>query len=99
MRHTLAFLGLCLALGPTGWAVDAIAGRSPAPGVVIAWSNRPAELLAALPAGQASVVNSWLSGRIIQLHVDSMRAFDSSHLRGAVVIRLPDAGIVLAGCG
>lgn len=99
MRHAAACLALGAVLTLAGCIVDSIAVRSPAAGVVLAWTDDPARLLNALPAGQARVVDMWLSGRLIQLHVESMRQFDAAAVGASASIRLPQTAVLLAGCG
>jgi hypothetical protein len=99
VRHVVA-LGLLVAtLVLVGVVLDRIARRSAAPGIVLILSGDPARTLASLPTDQGRIVNTWMSGRIVQLHVESMRGFDASMSVVLVEMRLPAVMVALAGCG
>lgn len=98
VRHAVTLLAFGSALGMAALGISSLASKSPAAGVILVWTAEPQTLLAYLP-GQVRIVNTWLDGRFVQLHVDSMREVPE-HLRGAwVAVRLPGAGMTLAGCG
>jgi hypothetical protein len=99
LRHASASFTFGVVLAIAGCAVDAVAARSPGPGVVLAWTDSPGQLLASLPAGNTRIVDTWASGRIVQLHVESLRAFVVPHAGATLTLRLPPAGLTLAGCG
>jgi hypothetical protein len=82
-----------------GVVLDRIARWSATPGIVFVLSGDPARTLASLPTGQGRIVNTWVSGHIVQLHVESMRGFDASMNAVLVEMRLPGVMVTLAGCG
>lgn len=99
MRHIVVLVSLVLTMVVTGLALDGLARRSPAPGLILAWNTNPGRMLASLPAGQVRVVNMWLSGRMVQLHVESMHQFTAPLAATPFSIRLPEVTVALAGCG
>jgi hypothetical protein len=56
-------------------------------------------MLSSLPGGQVRVVNTWFTGHIVQLHVQSMRDFGEPLAATRLAVRLPEAISTLAGCG
>lgn len=99
LRHVVALGSLVATLVLAGVVLDRIARQSAAPGIVLVLSGDPARTLASLPTGQGRIVNTWMSGRIVQLHVESMRGFDASMSAVLAEMRLPAAMVTLAGCG
>lgn len=99
MKHAIVLASLLVTMVVTGLALDSIAHRSPAPGLILAWNTDPGKMLSSLPSGQVRVVNTWLAGHMVQLHVESMRDFQSPLEATRVAIRLPEVTVALAGCG
>jgi hypothetical protein len=99
MRHAAVLFGLVVTMLVTGLVLDGVARKSPASGIVLVWNSDPGKMLASLPARQARIVNTWLSGHVVQLHVESMREFGPSLAATRLTIRLPEASVTLAGCG
>jgi len=99
VRHVLVLACLAATVVVTGAILDGLARRSPGPGLVLAWSDHPGPMLASLPRGQVRVVNTWLAGHLVQLHVESMRRFGAPLAATRLAIRLPEATTILAGCG
>ena len=98
MRHLLVTVGLTTVIATSLGAVDALTRYSPAAGVVLAWADDPSLMLSGLPKG-VRIVNTWHSGSLVQLHVDSMRDLPKQFTATRAAIRLPEAGIAIAGCG
>ena len=98
MRHAIAAFAAALTLLASAALVDRVASRSSAPGLIIVWSARPAQVLAGLPQG-TRVVDSWWSGRLLQLHVESLRAAPLPRGQATFALRLPESSVILAGCG
>lgn len=99
LRHACALLCLGAVLGAAGCAVDALARHSAASGVVVVWTHEPGALLTALSGADARLVNVWLSGHLVQLHVEALRDFRPPRPAAALTLHLPQAAVVLAGCG
>jgi hypothetical protein len=99
MRHVAVLVSLLVTMLVTGLALDGLARRSPAPGLILAWNSNPGKMLSSLPSGQVRVVNTWLSGHMVQLHVESMRDFETPLAATRLAIRLPEVTVTMAGCG
>lgn len=99
MRHALILVCLVGILLLAGTVLDAVVRRSPAPGLMVVWTSHPGKMLSSLPGGQVRVVNTWLAGHIVQLHVQSMRDFGEPLAATRLAVRLPEAISTLAGCG
>lgn len=97
MRHLLASLSLLLVLAVAAAGLDALARRSARPGLILAWTYEPGTTLASLPQ-QTRIVNSWWSGHLLQLHVESLREFTGPLAAARLSLRLPEPGVALAGC-
>jgi hypothetical protein len=97
-RHLVPVLMVGLVLGGSLATLDRIGRVSTSAGVVWMLSIDP--VLRALPdGGEARVLGAWFSGRLVQVHVESLRGTVHLQVRGALLLRLPDAGMGWSGCG
>lgn len=100
MRHLAALAVALVCLLATGAALNALAARSDATGLVWVWVRGPAgpALNGLVQGGGARVAGTWAGGRLVQLRVDSTRDA-ARQARAWAVLRLPDQAWGWPACG
>jgi hypothetical protein len=101
MRHLVALLACVAVLAGSGWGLDAIAARSASEGTVWVFTPGPGHegLKHLLAQEDVRVIDAYAGGRLVQLHVDSLRGATWPRESAWAVLRLPQDALRWPGCG
>lgn len=101
MRHLLAALLLLVTACAAAFAMDRLAARTPSDGhlwVVTRGAAGPA-MASVLDATRASVLDTWLGGRLLLLHVPALDGPMPPQGTAWLALRMTPGAVRLAGCG